>query len=155
MGIHPLFFLLFIVVTHPRTPPRDPFLSTPTPLGTPGSRRRRTDREPSLHSLPPAPLGTGSTQAPQSTYIQTLTRQQIIAAELSVSRRLVADCSAGLKNEGHCPQGIFIVPSPNDSNRTLHLYRTNIKYGMAFYSSIKVDTLRFRGNSRSIYWRNL
>src|SRR5208282_1753094 len=117
-----VFSSLIIVVTHPRTPSRDPFLSTPTSLGTPGSRAgsrsRRTDRETSLQSLPPTPLGTGSTQAPQSTYIQTLTRQQIIAAELSDTQRVVADCSAGLKNEGHCPQGVYIVPSPNDSNRT-------------------------------------
>ena len=37
--------------------------------------------------LPPAPLGTGAgaaARAPQSTYIQTLTRQQIIASELYV-----------------------------------------------------------------------
>ena len=67
--------------------------------------RARPLREPSLQILPPTPLGAGSAQAPQSTYIQTLTRQQIISAEF-----------AGLTNEGHCPHGVYIVPSPNDPN---------------------------------------
>jgi hypothetical protein len=71
-----------IPVTHSRTPSRDPF-SSPSP-STSTTRSRRTEREPSLTALPPAPLGTGRAQAPQLTYIQTLTRQQIIATELFV-----------------------------------------------------------------------
>src|SRR5271169_6822845 len=97
--------LTYRIVTYPRTPSRDPFSSTPTSTSLPGSRPRRTDREPSLQSLPPTPLGTGPTQAPQSTYIQTLTRQQIIASELFFLTGNEADYSAGLGNEGHCPQG--------------------------------------------------
>jgi hypothetical protein len=82
MGIFHFPPLTYKIVTYPRTPSRDPFSSTPTSTVLPVSRSRRTDREASLQSLPPTPLGTGPTQAPQSTYIQTLTRQQIIASEL-------------------------------------------------------------------------
>ena len=50
-----------------------------------------------------------------------------------------ADRSAGLKNEGHCPQGVYIVPSPNDTNRMLPFpVEGNMKYGTAFYLPIKV-----------------
>jgi len=64
---------------------RDPFHSPPLMAATSSSRPRRTDREPALQMLPPAPLGSGAAaRAPQSTYLQTLTRQQIIASELYV-----------------------------------------------------------------------
>jgi len=74
---------LMQAVTHTR----DPLHSSPPMAPTSSSRPRITDREPALQMLPPAPLGPGAgaaARAPQSTYIQTLTRQQIIASELYV-----------------------------------------------------------------------
>src|SRR5579859_282150 len=49
-GYLPLLSRLTMPVTHPRSPPRDPFISSPIP-----PRLRRSD--PSLQSLPPTPVG--------------------------------------------------------------------------------------------------
>src|SRR5579859_2049383 len=71
-------FSWLTAVTHPRTPgSRDALSNTFSSASSSLRHLRRSD--PSLQSLPPTPLG--SAQAPQSTYIQTLTRTQHIRSE--------------------------------------------------------------------------
>jgi hypothetical protein len=58
-------------------------------------------------------------------------------------RRALNTGSAGLRSDGHCPHGVYIVPSPTDSNRKPHPHPrsarvNNGQCGMACYSFTEV-----------------